>query len=55
MISGLIRFVFSLDAGAFEEPPEVDGGGVALLLTSEAGHYLTGETLNVNGGLYMRP
>ena len=35
--------------------PEVDGGGVALFLASEGGHYLTGETLNVNGGLYMRP
>jgi NAD(P)-dependent dehydrogenase (short-subunit alcohol dehydrogenase family) len=35
--------------------PEVDGGGVAVFLASEGGHYLTGETLNVNGGLYMRP
>ncbi len=35
--------------------PEKDAGGVAVFLASEGGHYLTGETLNVNGGLYMRP
>ena len=35
--------------------PEIDAGGVAVFLATLGGHYLTGETLNVNGGLYMRP
>jgi len=35
--------------------PELDIGGVAVFLASSGGHFLTGETLNVNGGIYMRP
>jgi 3-oxoacyl-[acyl-carrier protein] reductase len=30
-----------------------DIAGLALLLASEAGSYITGQTFHINGGLYM--
>ena len=35
--------------------PEKDIGGVCLFLASEAGKYITGETLSLQGGSGMRP
>ena len=39
------------DLGRWADPKELVGP--VLLLASEAGSYITGTTLHVNGGLYM--
>ena len=35
--------------------PEKDAGALAVFLASEGGHYLTGDTFNIDGGRCMRP
>jgi len=35
--------------------PEADAGAFAVFLASEGGHYITGETISIDGGRYMRP
>jgi NAD(P)-dependent dehydrogenase (short-subunit alcohol dehydrogenase family) len=35
--------------------PERDAGSLAVFLASEGGHYLTGDTFNIDGGRCMRP
>ena len=35
--------------------PERDAGALAVFLVSEGGHYLTGDTFNIDGGRCMRP
>ncbi len=35
--------------------PEKDAGSLIVFLASEGGHYLTGETFNIDGGRCMRP
>ena len=35
--------------------PERDAGALAVFLASEGGHYLTGDTFNIDGGRCMRP
>ena len=35
--------------------PEHDAGALAVFLSSDGGHYITGETISIDGGRYMRP
>ncbi len=35
--------------------PEKDAGALAVFLASDGGHYLTGDTFNIDGGRCMRP
>lgn len=35
--------------------PEKDAGSLVVFLASEGGHYLTGDTFNIDGGRCMRP
>ena len=35
--------------------PEKDAGALVVFLASEGGHYLTGDTFNIDGGRCMRP
>ena len=35
--------------------PEKDAGSLVVYLASEGGHYLTGDTFNIDGGRCMRP
>jgi NAD(P)-dependent dehydrogenase (short-subunit alcohol dehydrogenase family) len=35
--------------------PEKDAGSLVVFLASEGGHYITGETISIDGGRYMRP
>jgi NAD(P)-dependent dehydrogenase (short-subunit alcohol dehydrogenase family) len=35
--------------------PEKDAGALAVFLASDGGHYITGETISIDGGRYMRP
>ena len=35
--------------------PEKDAGALVVFLASEGGHYITGETISIDGGRYMRP
>jgi NAD(P)-dependent dehydrogenase (short-subunit alcohol dehydrogenase family) len=35
--------------------PEKDAGALAVFLSSDGGHYLTGDTFNIDGGRCMRP
>jgi NAD(P)-dependent dehydrogenase (short-subunit alcohol dehydrogenase family) len=34
---------------------EEDAGGLAVFLTQPGGHYMTGMTFDLNGGVYLRP
>jgi NAD(P)-dependent dehydrogenase (short-subunit alcohol dehydrogenase family) len=45
------RLVGMTPLGRFGQPDEV--ASVALFLASPASSYLTGQTVNVNGGIYM--